>query len=293
VSIFVPYAACNAGSTALRLDRRIASKDQTRSPSYHRRYVCSRPVTALPSDHPVGLVFVDETSDEHYFGIGCLKLRDPHQTLTALAQARAKYNFQGKLRWADVGGYAEPRKQLVRDILLALARDSSASFNCVLADLSKIGGLASYGSRTNAYIQLTTDGLTTCADDPAELIAVIADQFDTRSGVRVEPKIVEATNSRKRRLAVVAMQRVGSAGTDGLQLADLLLGAVAYSFRSAIKPAADTSKNDIALALMTEGYGLSAYHDRSGGREIPGRLTIELIPRRRHGQRGGRRPKGS
>jgi hypothetical protein len=250
-------------------------------------------VATLPSDHPVGLVFIDETSDDHYFGVGCLKLRDPHQTLTAFAEARSRHNSQGKLRWADVGGYQEPRKQLVRDTLLALARDSSASFNCVLADLSKIGGIASYDSKTNAYIQLAIDGLTTCAEDPDELIAVIADQFDTRSGTKVESKIVQATNRRKHRLAVVAMQRVGSGGTDGLQLADLLLGAVTYSFRSTVKPTVDTSKNDIALALMTEGYGLSAYHDKAGGRRIPGRLTIELIPRRRPGQRGGRRPRGS
>ncbi|MEA2201764.1 MAG: hypothetical protein QOI89_2360 [Solirubrobacteraceae bacterium] len=237
-------------------------------------------MTVLSQTHPTGLVFVDETSDDLYFGIGCLKLRDPHAVLTAFAELRSENRFQGKLRWADLSGYSAPRKQLVRDTVLMLARDPAVEFNCVLTDLRRVGGLRSYGSGASAYIQLATQAIATCVADPAELIAVIADQFDTAVGTELESKIVRAANDRKKRLGAVTMQRVASAGTDGLQLADLVLGAITYVFRSATKPESDSGKRDIAMALMTDGYGLTAYHDSSGGRSIPGRLTVELLPRR-------------
>ncbi|MBI2237323.1 MAG: hypothetical protein HYU54_02195, partial [Actinobacteria bacterium] len=49
--------------------------------------------------------------------------------------------------------------------------------------------------------------------------------------VRFEEQVADWVNEKLGRLAVTQVVRVSSAGVDGVQLADLLLGAVAYDCR--------------------------------------------------------------
>ena len=248
-------------------------------------------LSSLPPDHPTALVFIDETRDELYFGVGCLKLRDPDSVLAEFAALRRTHRFDRKLRWSDVGSYSPPFREFVKQTALMVARHPDAEFACVLADLTKIGGIANYGSVAEAYIRLAVPALISIVAEPDELLSVIADHFDTPAGVVVERRIKREANRGKGRLAVVSVQRVASAGTEGLQLADLMLGAIAHEFRNAHSTQADHGKAEISLALLTEGYELTAYHNASGGRRIEGRLTVDILPRQnRRGGRGGRRP---
>jgi hypothetical protein len=55
------------------------------------------------------------------FGVGCLKLRDPHAVLADFAKLRKTYKFNRKLRWADVGSYSEPYVEFTKQTALMLA----------------------------------------------------------------------------------------------------------------------------------------------------------------------------
>jgi hypothetical protein len=247
-------------------------------------------MSPLPPGHPTGLVFMDETRDDIYFGVGCLKLREPHKILEEFAALRAEYKFWGKLRWADVGGYSQPYLEFAERAASMVAAHPTAEFACTLLDLKAVGGIQNYGSIGQAYVRLASQALVAVTEEHDELISVIGDHFDAPAGFEIERPIRNRVNQSMERLAAVSIQRVTSSGTDGLQLADLMLGAIAHEFRAVRREGADPGKAALALGLLTNGYDLTAYHDAEGGRSIPRRLTIELLPRpNRRGRRGGRR----
>jgi len=57
---------------------------------------------------------------------------------------------------------------------------------------------------------------------------VIADEYGVGAAVRLEEQVAAWLNGKLQRLAVTQVVQVDSRGVGGIQLADLLVGAVAY-----------------------------------------------------------------
>jgi hypothetical protein len=245
----------------------------------------------LPIDHPTATVYVDETGwakTAPFFGIGALLLQQPETTLSAFRDLREETKCHQFLRWADIHTYGDAALALVRSTLAMLATGAGVTFTCFLADHNRLGGPKGYGGRETAYNLLAGLALIEAIDEPDQLACVLADQFDVTRGMKIESQIISRVNATKGRLAIVSMQRLRSNASEGLQLVDLLLGAVAYQVRAKAQTPGPGPKLDISRALMTEGYSLTAYYDASGGRVLPGRLHVQLLPRpgRRRGARG-------
>ena len=253
---------------------------------------------SLPPDHPTAVVFLDETGvvrhpEDRYFGIGCLRCRNPGPLLQAFHHLRTRYGFHGELHWADF----DKAKLRHRDDIVALARaamdlvfaSDDAAFCCHIADRQNGDITAQFrGHRFpahKAYEWLAAEVLHDTID-PTEIVTVLADRLSTSPDVRFETDVAEVVNHRRGRLAVSTVCRLDSRSTDGLQLVDLLLGATTLDLRQG-RTGGETQKQALLEHLLAL-CGCASF--RPHGRRLAGKFSVELLakPRRhRRGRRGG------
>lgn len=197
----------------------------------------------LPPGHPTAVVFLDETGVVHrasdpYFGIGCLKARDPGPLLQGFYRLRERTGFHEELHWADFDKAKLKGREDVVELAKAaidLVFDSDdAEFCCQIADRAA-GDLTARFHRHpypghKAYEWLASQVLDAAVGD-TEIVTVLADRLSTSPAVRFESDVATVVNQRRDRLAVSSVCRLDSRSTDGLQLVDVLLGATALDLR--------------------------------------------------------------
>lgn len=252
----------------------------------------------LPPGHPTAVVFLDETGVVHrasdrYFGIGCLKARDPSPLLQGLHRLREQAGFHDELHWADF----DKAKLRGRDDLVELGKaaidlvfdSDDAEFCCHIADRAA-GDLTARFHRHpypghKAYEWLAAQVLDAAVGD-TEIVTVLADRLSTSPAVRFESDVAAVVNQRRRRLAVSSVCRLDSRSTDGLQLVDVLLGATALDLRQGRTGGA--RQKQALLEHLLDRCGWPSF--RPGGRSHAGKFTVKLLskPRRaRRIRRGG------
>lgn len=256
----------------------------------------SPPAGVLPPDHPTAVVFLDETGVVHrahdrYFGIGCLKARDPGPLLQGLHHLRARAGFRDELHWAD---FDKARLRDRRDVVelakgvVDLVFDSDdAEFCCYIADRRNGDLTARFKSHDypthKAYEWLAAEVLHDLIGE-REVVTVLADRLSTAPDVRFETDVAEVVNRRRRRLAVSSVCRLDSRSTDGLQIVDLLLGAATLDLRQG-RTGGETQKQALLEHLLDRCECVSF---RPHGRSCQGKFKVELLAKPRRSRRGGR-----
>lgn len=142
--------------------------------------------------------------------------------------------------------------------------------------------------RGKAYEGLSIRALDAAVNEN-EIVSVLADHVDTPRNVRFEEAVQAGLNAERGRLAIATATRVHSHAVDGLQLADLLLGAAMFDFRQGATGgalAADSQKGRLSAYLL-QRCGVPTF--RPEGKEIEGKFKVEMRRRRRtrRGRRGG------
>ncbi|HEU5062697.1 MAG TPA: DUF3800 domain-containing protein [Solirubrobacterales bacterium] len=249
----------------------------------------------LAEDHPTATIYLDESGvikTDRFFGIGCLKVINGPELTRALRRKRQKLEFYDEIHWA---GFDKARARGGKAFELALAALETffdldgVSFCCTVADRHN-GDLAkSYGSSWSAYEGLSTTVLDASVGD-SEVVSVMADHVDTPPHVRFEETVASELNRKRGRLAVTAVTRVHSHAVDGLQLADLLLGAAMFDFRQGAtrgEPGQESQKAELSRYLL-DRCGVVSF--RPGGKSVlEGKVNVSMKKRKRvrRGRRGG------
>jgi len=210
----------------------------------------------LPREHPAAVAFLDEAgtiSVDRFFAIGMLKLREPSIVLRELDRLRQKRRFFEELHWKELTGsnYAFYREAL------ELVIGSDARFACFVADRHANDPVTRFGNQWTAYERLAEQLLVGNIRRP-ELVTVLADNYSTPKGVLFEQDVKKQVNRRLRRLAVPTVCRLDSRSTDGLQLVDLLLGAILFEFKQAVGDASSTSRKARLAGEVRALYGISS-----------------------------------
>lgn len=251
-------------------------------------------INRLAVTHPTATVYLDESGvikADRFFGIGCLKVVDGPKLTRALRRYRQVMECGEELHWSRLD---KATSRTGRTFELATAALDTffelegASFCCTVADRQN-GDLAkNYHSSWQAYEALSIRALDAAIDE-RELVSVLADHVDTPRDVQFEESVQLGLNGNRGRLTIATITRVHSHAVDGLQLADLLLGAAMFDFRQGATRGGlrnDSQKARLSAQLL-DRCGVPTF--RPAGRAIEGKIRVEMQkPRRtRRRRRGG------
>jgi hypothetical protein len=188
-----------------------------------------QPCTLHP-DHPTSVAFFDEAgaiSSDRFFAVGLLRVANHADLLKEVKKLRKAHKFHGEFKWAGLTG---ANRQAVAD-LIDLLLDSDAIFSCFVADRAAADPVERFGSTFNAYEKLAIQ-LLHGSIRPYELITVVADNYSAPNNRSFESALRRECNTRLNRLGIVSVVQVDSGATEGLQLVDVLTGAVAFGFKA-------------------------------------------------------------
>ena len=254
------------------------------------------PTPTLPADHPTATIYLDESGvikSDRFFGIGCLRVGNGGELARALGRHRQKLECFDEIHWSHFGKAATLHGAAF-DLAVAAVGTffelDDVSFCCTVADRQYGDLVKSYGSGWKAYEALAVRALDASVG-PREIVSVMADHVDTPSEVRFEEAVAVELNQLRERLAVTTVNRLHSHAVDGLQLADLLLGAAMFDFRQGSvggASAADGQKATLSQLLL-DHCGVVSF--RPNGKEVPGKFKVEMRRRKRtrRRRRGGDR----
>jgi Protein of unknown function (DUF3800) len=247
---------------------------------------------ALPEDYPTATIYLDESGvikTDRFFGIGCL--RAGPDLSRALGRYRQKLECFDEIHWsrfdkaAAVGGRLFDLGVAAIDTFFDL---EDVSFCCTVADRQNGDLLKSYRTGWKAYEGLSIGALEASIGE-RELVSVMADHVDTPPHVRFEEAVAAGLNRSRGRLTVTTVTRLHSHAVDGLQLADLLLGAAMFDFRRGAareRPDVDSQKAKLSEYLLRR-CDIPTF--RPGGKDIDGKIKVAMRRRKRtrRGKRGG------
>jgi len=223
---------------------------------YHDGMQRGQSVPSLPANQPTAVAFLDETgsiSQDRFFSVGCLILPEPSTVLRRIQKLRDVHHWYGEMKWAEVTETSYP---LYREVLDEVSR-SDARYACFVADRQSADPVARFGDAWRAYEKLAAQLLIGAAK-PGELVSVLADNYSTPDDVVFEVDVRRDVNQRLGKLILVSVCRLDSRSRDGLQLVDILTGAVTFEFRQAAGLAGSKSAKAKLAGDLRQLYGVQS-----------------------------------
>jgi hypothetical protein len=250
-------------------------------------------IPVLPVHHPTAMIYLDESGvikTDRFFGIGCLRVADDAALRRSLHGHRQRLECVDEIHWSAFNKAPAAQGSLF-DLAVA-AIDSffdldGASFCCAVADRQNGDLVGSYSSSWRAYEALSVQALDRTVG-AEEVVSVVADHVDTPDDVRFEDEVKTELNRSRERLAITTLTRAHSHAMEGLQLADLLLGAAMFDFRQGRGSASTKSQKSQLCEYLLDRCGIPSF--RPSGKEVAGKIKVEM--RRRRRTRRGRRGRG-
>jgi len=190
----------------------------------------------LPASHSTAHVFVDESGtarQSSVLAIGALRFTNGHGRLvTELQQFRDRNDWRSECHFTDVKRLNVHR---YREVVRMVAA-SDARFTCLVIDCRDADPFARRSAvpwKVHAQLTITILGRAIVG---SEIISATVDNLSLPGGVNYEGYIRSAVNRQRGRLAVATICRMDSRACWGIQVADLLTGAVAHHYRQAHDP---------------------------------------------------------
>jgi hypothetical protein len=229
---------------------------------------------SVPLRYPTALIFMDESgsraSASRFFVMGAAKARKPGALARGVQAVRDRNDFRGEFKFSEITkGTMCAYFDLVDELALSDAHLAACVVNRDVYD--------PFPKRAPWEVQLeVASQLLVGCINRRELVSVLLDAITTPVGIALDDRLRDEVNRRLRTTAVVTAALLESRSTDGLQIADLVAGAVAFDRRQRAgdagrSPSYTSPKGQVALRLMT-AFGRRDFDD---GRE--GRLNIATL----------------
>jgi hypothetical protein len=212
----------------------------------------------LHVEHPTSVAFFDEAgaiSSDRFFVVGLLRVADHSRLLKDVKVLRKRHGFWDEFKWAGITA----ANAAVYTDLIELLLNSSATYSAFVADRHVADPVTRFGDTFHAYEKLATQ-LLIGSIRPYELCSVLADNYSAPNHRSFERTVRDESNSRLRRLAVVSVVQVDSGATEGLQLVDVLTGAVGFGFKADAGLASHGSNKGRVAEAMRKRLGLEDFN---------------------------------
>jgi hypothetical protein len=224
-------------------------------------------------------VYVDESgvaNQSRYFALGALVFRRDHGLVTnEIAVLRDQAEWRKEAHFVEVNRTTAHLYRAAVDIVAK----SDGRFVCAVVDKDEWNPLASRRDSWKTHAQLTIQLLGAVVGKGHPILSVLIDHLTTPAAVNYEGYVATAVNRTQGYLAIAGVNRMDSRSCIGLQLADILTGAVAHQYRQDKDPTAraGSPKGQVA-AHVAQAWNLSTLV----GAGSPRFKVVELSkPRRR------------
>lgn len=197
-------------------------------------------------DTPVSDMFIDEsgskTSRSKFFVLGMVKVRDTGHLMRANRSVREKHSFAGEFKSSAV---TRDTKRVyfeaIEELAAANVRIGAYVFDKEIAD--PFEGKEVWEAQAACAAKLIRGNA-----NKGELLSVHLDVITTPAGISLADKVKTQVNQTLECMTVVSCLDLDSRSTDGLQMADLVAGSVAYARRTWIghSPDSPTARSDKA-----------------------------------------------
>ena len=176
-----------------------------------------------------------------------------------IRQLKAKHNAKGELKWTKV---SECRLPFYKELLDYFFARFGLNFRCLLVaqKVSLDHGYFNQGSHDSFYYKMYYQLLLNIADRADSQFNVYLDIKDTRGSRKIRElrRILHAKLADHERLTIPQIQLVRSHESELIQLADFLIGAVAYYNRDDV-PKKNPAKSSV-IETVRDYTGIDLVH---------------------------------
>jgi hypothetical protein len=177
--------------------------------------------------------FLDETGSindkaNRFFGLGMIKCMQPYYLDTQIRQLRQKMNFFDEVKWNTL---SKAKMEFIKEALDITFKTPGINFTAIIINKDEVDFAKEFANSPYVAYQKFTESLLQTSIQDNEVLTVLADYMTTPLDVKFEVDTKHAVNEALDRLAIGGIHRVDSKGINLLQLTDLFLGAVIYSYK--------------------------------------------------------------
>lgn len=189
-----------------------------------------------PRSHVFG--YLDETgllhtsNTDRIFALGLLICPNPRELHRAIINLKNKRHFHQEFKLSSV---SKQNLRVYLELIDVFFACTNARFHCLVVDKTKASQLLVKKKHQVAYNKLAAKLIAGAIDykkaRSSEYISLLADDVSTSKDDKFEKIIRETIRKKHRRNALFGVARLESHAVSEIQIVDVLVGLVAYSYK--------------------------------------------------------------
>lgn len=216
---------------------------------------------AVPLGYPTALFYVDESAAKStggsFFVIGAVKLRDPGALMRTIRDIRDRWSFEEEFKFTKISRGKLP---VFCELVDAVAASDAHLAACVVDRTQGQDPFRRDEPDWLAHARLTAK-LIVGAVNRRELAGALLDHVSTPRGDAFDDTVRRMVNTRLRATSLISAACVDSKSNDGVQVADLVAGAVALQRREQGGTTNPNSHKSKISQRLAAAFGVSSFED--------------------------------
>jgi hypothetical protein len=216
-------------------------------------------VARVPPGYPTALIYLDEitvkASGGRFFVVGAVKVRKSGQLMRAIKDVRDRHGFHDEFKFSRVSR----GKFSVFCELIDVLEQSDAHIAASVVDRTR--GEDPFGTEAPDWLvhARIMSKLFAGMINRRELVSALIDEISTPRDCAFDDTVREMVNKRLGTTSLVTAACVDSRCNDGVQLADLVAGAVAHQRGAANMTASPSSHKGKIAARLAAAFDVASF----------------------------------